>query len=135
MATGAISGAGTTLSHATTIGGSYTVVGELIDINFPEGMLEFVDATHYTSASSTKEFILIPWKEWSDVEFEINYVSAEAVILNGLLATALFWKITLSDGKVYGFPGVLRKMGGAIPNQNKVTQKGAIKITGVCTLT
>ena len=135
MATSSASiGIGTTLAYASGLSGtSFTTLGELTDVKMPEVNVAKAEATHYLSGSNTAEFIPIPWKEYSDVDFELNYVKANCVIVNGLVGQANAYRITLPDGGVYNFGAFVSKFGGETPNKGKISQKGSLTIMGAVT--
>lgn len=126
----AIIGKGTTLGHATTSGGSYTTVSEVIDVNFPEPEAADVETSHYTTANGINEY-MPGWVEGGDVEFEVNYNKVEYPLLQAIFKTKLYWKITLPDASTLIFHGYINKLGGPIPNKDRVTNKIKIKVLDI----
>jgi tail tube protein len=131
--TAAITGKGTTISYATTSGGSYTPLSEVTDVGIPESTVGTVDATHYLSPDNQTEYISSIWQDGSDLAVTLNYVKAQTTILHGLKGDRLYWKITLPDASTYIFPGVFTRLGGATPNKDKITQTMTIKVAGAIT--
>lgn len=132
--TAAISGKGTTLSIAPDSAGSagsYTDVGEVIEISQPAVNSDLVDATHFTSDSDFGDTISTGWKKGDDVPFKINYVKAQASTLYGAVGTYSWFKITLPDGSTYVFPGYLTKFGGdPVAMRDRITTSGNMQLAG-----
>ena len=132
-ASSAIIGKGTTLGYTSTTTATaatfYTSVTELFDVGWPEEENQEAEVTHYTSDDDRLEFVGGWWGP-QEVEFEANYVKAGCTAMAALGTTKRNWKITLPDSSIWVFPGWLKKLGGAIPNQDKVTVKGTIRLTG-----
>lgn len=132
MSSGGIIGKGTTLANSATSGGTYTAVVELTDVNFPEPVAADVELTHYGSSNSVEEYIA-GWINGGDVTFTCNYTTANYAALLALLRTSKFWKITLPDTHTIIFPGYINKIGGAIPNKDRVTNTFTMKVTDLPT--
>lgn len=129
-ASSAIIGKGTTLGYtATTSATSYTTVSELFDVAGPSEDIDEAEVTHYTSDDGRKEFVG-GWIDPGEVEFEANYVKAGMTALAALGTTLRNWKITLPDASIWVFPGWLKKLGQPIPNQDKITIKGTLRLSG-----
>lgn len=133
--TAAIVGAGTILSNSSTSGGSYTALVEVTDVKIPESMVAKVEATRYDSPNNAKEFVLIPYREHSDIEVELNFTKAAVTTIYALELVESWWKVTLPDGSLWNFPGFIGKLGGETPNQGKVSLKASITVTGAVTYT
>lgn len=133
--TAAIVGAGSSLTNSSTSGGTYTAVAEVTDVKIPESMVAKVEATNYASPSNAKEFVLIPWREHSDIEVELNFTKAMVTTIYGLELVESWWKVVLPDGSLWNFPGFIGKFGGETPNQGKVSMKASITVTGAVTYT
>jgi hypothetical protein len=134
-ATQAIIGASTTLGYGSTLGGSYTSYGEVVDVKQPGGQVGKVEATHYTSPNFEKEWLSQKWKERDDVGLKLNYFKSQQTLLESHLGLQQFFKITLPDGSTWVFPGFMAKIGGEIPNQGKVECEASITVTGAPTFT
>lgn len=135
--TAAIVGAGTTVSYCATSNGTFTAIGEVLDIKAPEVSVDLVEATSYTSGisgysgtTSAEEWVSAGWRKAGDVTLKVNYVAATSAAVEALLGTKKYWKITLPDTKVIAFAGFLTSFGSEIPLKNTITQDLKIKITG-----
>ena len=132
-ATKSILGAGTTLGHCTTSGGSYITIAEAFSVEIPSVKTEQVKVTHYGSTGMFHEYIS-GFRDGGEVTFELNYFKTEHATLDGLQGvTPMFWKVTLPDGSTSTFPGFLDSLGVSIPIEDKMVTKGAIKVTGAAT--
>lgn len=129
-ASSAIIGKGTTLGYSVVDADSYTTIAELFSVGIPDTEVDEVEVTHYASDNDFKEFVA-GWEDGGEVEFELNYEKDEADALIALRGAPMDWKITLPDTSTWIFPGFIKKLGGEIPNQDKVTTKATIRITGV----
>jgi hypothetical protein len=109
---------------------SYTEVTEVIDVNFPEVSVADVKTTHYKTTNGIHDYTP-GWKDGATLEVEKYYVAADESTLRGLLGVKKTWKVVLPDGGNYIFGGFMNKIGGAIPNEDRVTIKFSVKI---CTL-
>lgn len=131
----AILGAGTTLSHCATSSGTYVTIAEVFTVELPSVKTEQVKVTHYGSTSLFHEYIS-GFKDGGEVNFELNYYKTEHATLDGLQGVQpMFWKVTLPDGSTDQFPGFLDALGASIPNEDKITSKGTLKVTGAPTFT
>jgi hypothetical protein len=136
MSSSAQIGAGTTLGYGSTLGGSYTSYGEVLDVNMPSGEIAKIDVTHYLSDTTNfvKDFISGKWKEYGNLVVKLNYLAAQTVLLNTHFGLQQFFKITLPDGCHWRIPGFICKFGGAIPNKDaQVTQDVEICVTSAPT--
>lgn len=125
----AIIGAGTTIGYSAIPPTTYTTIAEVFNCAMPEYDQPKVKATHYTSPNRTHEYIE-GWKDGSDLEFELNYTSAERAALLGIRGVMKTWKLTYPDGATDIFKGYVSKVGGAIPNEDRVTMKVTLTLTG-----
>jgi hypothetical protein len=129
--TKAKSGKGTTLATATTVGGTYTTVGELVSVGGVEITASTSEATHLTSDNSFEESIFTGWKTVSDIPFTINWEDDEYNRLQGLIGTELFFKITYPDTTTETIFGGLTSFGGGeIPSNATHRTSGKIKFLG-----
>jgi len=128
-ATNAISGKGSTLGYASTLGGSATLVSEVFDLSVPEWNGDHFDATHFASPSSTGEKVKTGWGELSDVSFKLNYFKTQAATIYGLRNVPKYWTITLPDSSTIQFYGEISKLGGdQVPNKDRIIQSATITI-------
>lgn len=126
----AILGNGTELGHATTQMGSPTYLQNLFTTTTPEVKTEQVKTSHYGTAVAFHTYIT-GWKEGGEVTFEANYDKTEYAILDALQGQARWWTIRLPDSSTFVFPGFLDTCSITLPNEDKATQKGSIKVTGL----
>ncbi len=124
----AILGKGATIAHSTTLGGSYTPIGEVFEMPFPEFEAPDVETTHYTSPNDTEEY-LVGWNVGNDMEISMNYTPAVYAVLLFLRRQNRFFKITLISGATLTFQANVKKVGGAIPNKDRVTNNLTMKPT------
>jgi hypothetical protein len=129
MATGQI-GEGTTLGYSAVPATTYTTVGDVFDVSFPDLTVADVKDTNYDTASHMHSYIA-GWIEGGVVTFQVSYSKAEHATLEAFVRVKKTWKITLPDGGNYIWVGYINKMGGAIPNEDRMTVSFSIKI---CTL-
>lgn len=80
-----IPGEGVTLGYSTTSGGTYTLVGGILDVELPGGKVEAVDNTVLTSTARSARASLIP--DFGEVKFTIKFSPNDTghVLLRGLL--------------------------------------------------
>ena len=99
-------GKGTTLGYATTSGGTYTNVDELISVGKPKVTPDRVEFTHSTSDDDTKEF-KPGWKEGEATEFTVNYTEAGMTALIAIEGLQRYWKLTLPGGSTFVWAGTI----------------------------
>jgi hypothetical protein len=128
-ASAAIIGNGTTIGYQVypASGSSYTTLGELVDTNTPGEKVDDVEVTNYTSPNTHKEF-RPGWIEGEDVELETNYLTADQVVVNGIVGVMKTWRITLPDTHTWTWSGYINKRSNAVPNKDKINQKIGIKV-------
>lgn len=136
-ATAAIIGKGTTLGYeAYPPPGSpaFTAIAEVYDVGFPEVNVTDVEATNYTSPNGHKEWIP-GWLDGGDLPVKINFFKTVQATIETLVGVKKTWLITMPDGSTWQFPGYIKKRGGAIPNNDRVTMDVMIKVAGPATFT
>lgn len=129
----AIHSYGATLYYATSSGGSYTAVAEVVDIK-DDLSVGSTKVTNLTSPNAFHEYIPA-LGEGGETTFTLNYTRAQATTLFGYLRTVLYWKVILPNTDVYAFVGHISKFGLMIPDDDRITQDASIKVTGKPTLT
>ena len=131
-ASAAILGKGTTFLTATASAGSYTAIGEMTDIGTPDPTPDDVEVTHFTSDNSYKEFIP-GFVDGGEVSGKFNFLADAVTTIEGYRGTSRWWKVLLSDGSSYIFPGYLKKLTLGVPLKDKVEASFTIKVTGLHT--
>ena len=124
-------GKGTTLGMGATVATgtpTYTTVSEVFELPFPELENADVEATHYGSPNGLEEF-LMGWATAQDMEIQLNYVATQYAALLAARGTEKAFKITLPDGATLVFDANVKKVGGAIPNKDRITNTVTIKPT------
>ncbi len=132
MATSAIIGHGTLVGYSTTgvtTPTSFTSLTEVYEVSLPDTEVDEVEATHYGSANNFKEFIA-GLEDGGEVEVQLNYTKTQCDTLDLMRRTIKEWLITMPDVSYWRFPGYIKKMSGAIPDQDKVSVKVTIRVTG-----
>ena len=130
----AIHSYGSSLSWATTSGGSYTEYVEIVDISADESV-GATKVSHLKSQNNFHEYIPSSLAEPGEVTLMLNFTKAQLTTILGHRRTLLYWKITLSDGSVYAFAGFWTKHGDKIPDDDRITCDFTIKRTGAITYT
>jgi hypothetical protein len=80
MTTASISNYGVILGKEDSSGGTYSVIGEVVSVDFPELLNPEIEATNHSSAG-VREFISGGLQELSVFKAVMNYVSADAAPL------------------------------------------------------
>ena len=98
---------GTTISYATTSGGSYTAFGEIADIGGLGEKAEPIKMTHAESPNGRHEYIP-GLSDGDDLTLTLNTTRAMAALIEGTLYnTALFYKVTLTNTDTFVAPGIM----------------------------
>ena len=130
-------GKGTTLGMGATVATgtpTFTTLAEVFEIPFPEDEHADVEATHYSSPNGREEF-LIGWATGQDMEVQLNYTATTFASLLAARGTEKAFKITLPDGATLVFDANVKKVGGAIPNKDRITNTVTLKPTTAATFT
>jgi hypothetical protein len=129
MSTVAQIGMGTSLAYSAVPATTYTTLANITDITMPDPSAPDVKVTNY-GTTGAHDFIA-GFVDGGTIEVEKEYLPADAITLQGMLRTRKTWKVSLPDVSNFIFEGYINKISGAIPMEDKVTQKFTIKI---CTL-
>jgi hypothetical protein len=106
-ATAGITFDATTIAYATTSGGSYTDFGEITDLGGLGETADPIDMTHTTSPNNRSEYIpgIADGQEFT---LTVNYTRSLAGLIEATLFNAsLFYKVTLTNGDTFVFPGIM----------------------------
>jgi hypothetical protein len=129
MSSGLI-GKGTTVGISTTEGGSYTLVGEVIDATPPdEDMPADIEMTHYTSPNNKLEWKSSGWEDTGEASFQINFVPGQWQTLRLLKGVTRWYKFTYNDGSYDTYEAFIKRMSKTVPIKDRmvgtITLKGA----------
>lgn len=112
-----------TLTRATSQSGTYTAIGEVVDIDFDGGDVPASDVTHLTSPNATREKQpkLI---DMGEITFMINFVKGQYSTIFGDFQnrTRNWFKLNTPDGSVLGpFRAWVRKCPIKVPDDDRIT--------------
>lgn len=125
----------TTLGHSTTLGGTYTLVAEVVNVDPPELETTVSDSWHLTSTAAMKTFIP-GMVDPGEMAFMLRWTKAQYNTLHGLIRTALFWKVTFPDGTTFAVGGFLKTLGAPkVAEDDTINQDCSIKASGAVTYT
>lgn len=129
-------GLGISLAYATTSGGSYVALAEILSLKPSEPAVEEVKVARSDNTTAVVEK-LPGWQENGDAEFEITYAPAQRALLEGYLRTPGYWKIIYpkvggqtGSGDSEIFPGFLNHLGKETPIKGAMTCKCKIAVSG-----
>ncbi len=120
-------GNGTILGHSTTLGGTYTAIPRVFNIDVPgqaygEEDITAIDSTIIEKIKTLRDPEKLTW--------ECRYNETEFMVQVGLIGTGLYWKVTFPDG-TYGIAqGYVESIG-----ELKVTSTGALNFKTTVKLT
>lgn len=100
---------GTTLSYASSFGGVYTTLAQVVEIEDVVLKRMKIDTSHLTSSANTKT-CRAGMVEPDPFKFKLQYSkTVHATLLAFVSADSpnYFWKITLSDGSTYIVEGFI----------------------------
>lgn len=121
-----ISGYGTTLQGATT-----GVLGNINRIAIDGQEADEIEISTMNSPGRVKQFIagmIDPKAITLDLIYEDKQTT---VIISRIGKTNESWTIVFPDGSTYVVPGFLKKVGAAIPMNDKITQTVIIRCSGL----
>lgn len=123
-------GKGTSLGYSDTQGGSYTSVGEVIDVAPPdEAVANDIELTHYLSDNDTIEY-KPGWNEPGESTFQINFVPAQYQTLRLLKGVTKWWKITYHDGSFEVTQAYIKRLSKAVPIKDRITATITLRTSG-----
>jgi hypothetical protein len=126
-------GYGTTIGYATTSGGSYTSLAEVVSIDFPEFSVDDIETTHMLSTNKWKTF-QAGLKDGGELGVTIHWdKTVMTTVMGTLLAADYFWKVTFNDittGSTMIVPGYIKGVGAETPLDDIVTVALTIKVSG-----
>jgi hypothetical protein len=120
-----ISGAGTTLQ-----GSSSGVVGMIDKVSHDGSEATSIDVTTMNAEDKYKMFIP-GMVDAHELTFDLIYDPTNAALIYGLVGVASqTWTVEFPDEATFVCVGFVRKVGLAVPRDDKMTQSMTIKITG-----
>lgn len=129
--TNARTGKGTKIGYASEELGSPSYLLEVVDIpSVPESSGGSVEATHYESQNDATEKLPTGWHETGECSYVCNYLSDQVTTLMGLRQVAKYWTILASNGAKWRGYGWISKVGGTVPNKDKMTSTVTITFSG-----
>lgn len=131
-------GFGSTLSHSTTSGGTYTPIAQTVDLNGPEPEIGDVKITNNSSPNRTHEYNPGGLIEPGTLEFQVVYAKAACATLYAMFGdqTVYFWKETYPDGSYWSFQAYVNKFGTEAPTEDSAIMNTiGLKLTGKPTFT
>lgn len=135
-ATAGIVGKGTTIGYsAYPTPSTYTLFAEVTgEIPFPMIQTDGdVDFTNFTSPNSHVETKASGWIKTDPIDIECTYTQTQHAALVALVGTDKTIQITTPDTHTATFPAYLQKIGGTIPNKDKITTKLTLLVKGITT--
>lgn len=120
---------GSTLGYADTSGGSYTSVGEVIDIDHSWNPAKATKFTHLNSDNAANEY-KPGLAEPGTMKATVNYTKTAYNACYGLYRSLKYWKITSPDSGnmiIYGF---ITDMSNPHPDDDRVTFTVTIQGSG-----
>lgn len=127
---------GTILQVDHDSNGSFTAIGQLADLNGPQGDVDAVDVTTHDSPSARREFKPGLVDEGT-VDFELVWDPADSThqILSTLRGarTVCPWRIVWVNGTTTSFSGFVTTMSPVAPVDDKLACSFTIRTTGVVT--
>lgn len=136
MSTDAIAGVGTKLYYSTTVGGVYTQVAEVPNIQGPNQTKNTYDVTDLDSTGGYNEFIG-GFKNGGEVTLDMFFTHDGYAAMKTIFESAsnYFWKIVLPNDEqsIFGFEAPCTALGTQIPADEKVTAPVTLKVSGAPT--
>jgi hypothetical protein len=126
------------VTGAPTGGGAWNQLAEVISFQFPDMESSVTNISHLFSPGRAKEFIA-GFTDGGQVTLKMNYFAAAmaAVIsirpttASGRAASNLKFAIVLPDAGVFYCEGFIQKIGGEVPEDDRVTADVTIKVSGL----
>lgn len=120
-----ISGFGTRLSGAST-----GAIGMITKVNINGVEVDMLQVTTMNSPGRYRQFIA-GLKDAKDMTLELVYQKDNmAVLLAAQGAPNELWTVTFPDGSTYVQLGFFKKLGTAIPFDDKITQSASLQFSG-----
>jgi len=122
--------------HGTTLSIGGDTVGEVFNISGPNRTRATVDTTSFSSASRTREFIALRFRNEGEITLDLKYNADEASDAAQILRAAYLEDdnteiiLTLKNSEKFTCDGHITAIGHQIPLDDKVTQSVTIKLSG-----
>lgn len=134
MSTTLIEGYGTKFGYCTTVGGTYTFLGELIDFTPAEKVASKIKTSHMLSPSKTHTY-RAGMREPGEAKAVIHLDKVEYAALDALIGTIYYWETYFSDGSIETQQGFLMSKGPKVEMDGIDTVELTICMTGPNTFT
>lgn len=135
-ATAAKTGYGTTFGIESATPGTYTALGEVVNVTAPGLTRETVDATHMGSTGRIREHIG-GMRDSSEATVELNYIAGGATwdLLKAAydLDTPVNYKVTFPNSETVIFPALITELSPATPMADKMVLTAKFKVSGAPT--
>jgi hypothetical protein len=125
--------------HGTTLTIDGDTVGEITNITGPNRTRGTADATSFDSASATREYVALRYRDEGELTLDLKY-NADGATDSARIVRVLYKSgetvsvvITLSNDETFTCDGFVSGVGHTIPLDDKVTQTVSIKLTGQAT--
>lgn len=127
-------GYGFILSFATTIGGSYTPIGAILELKPGKISVANVKIERNDSPDLFGEKIF-GWKDVSDWEVKVTYDKTQSAVLNAQVGVMQYWKFTRPDGTMsLPFQAGISELGEEVPLKDQMTSEFKLTVSGGQTL-
>lgn len=129
-ASDAIVGFGATISSSVLDAGSYTQLAvESTKIPLPQVTVDDIEVTHMESPGAFKEY-LAGLQDGGEITVSCNYTRAGYQAVSALNRTVRDYRITLSNGDYFDFPGYIKAPSGEADMATQVTFEFMIRVAG-----
>ena len=132
--TDGVSGYGTTIGYADTLGGAATLIATLMKVTPPKSSVKKIDLTNSDSPDQRAEFIPGLITE-GDLIFDLIYSKARRGQLDPLVGVMKYWTVTYPDGSTDTFMGFISERGQEVPYDDKITCSVSVCVSGKVTFT
>jgi hypothetical protein len=124
-----VEGFGTKFGYATTLGGTYTYLGEVLDLTPPALVTQDIKTTHMLTANKVHTYrpgLVEP----GECKVTIHFDHTENASLYALRNQNYFWQVLFSDGSKLSCAGYLKEIGQKTPMDGLVNTELTIKASG-----
>jgi hypothetical protein len=127
-ATGATHTYGSTIGVGP-VGGSFTLIAEVLDISGPDVKVNAVKVTHLTSDAAFHEK-LAGLADGGEVTLKLNFIKAQFLTLYGYLRLLKGWKITFADSSNFIMAGFITNIKVEAQEDQQIIANVTVTVTG-----
>lgn len=135
-ATAAKTGFGTTFGIESATPGTYTALGEVVNVTAPGLTRDTVEASHHGSTGRIREHIG-GMRDSSEASVELNYVAGgsawDALKAAYDLDTPVNYKVTFPNSETVIFPALITELSPATPINDRMMLTAKFKVSGAPT--